>query len=201
MADALHARSALFGLAPPGRHGRESGPAGLVVREVAGSAIATIAARKGRAEAVMAALAERYGIRPADAPGRLARDGVAFIGAGPRQWIASAEPPAAAGFVRDLRARLAGLAAVADQSDSRVVLRLAGEHVRDVLAKGVPIDLHPDVFPPGATTATLVVHVGVQLSRLDDAETFELMAPRSMAGSFWSWLTASAAEFGYEVTI
>jgi hypothetical protein len=28
-----------------------------------------------------------------------------------------------------------------------------------------------------------------------------MTAPRSMAGSFWSWLTASAAEFGYEVIV
>jgi sarcosine oxidase gamma subunit len=33
---------------------------------------------------------------------------------------------------------------------------------------------------------------------LDDA-TWQLSAPRSMAGSFWSWLTASSAEFGYDV--
>ena len=37
-----------------------------------------------------------------------------------------------------------------------------------------------------------------QIDMLDDA-TYQLAAPRSMAGSFWSWLTASAAEFGYDV--
>jgi sarcosine oxidase subunit gamma len=98
-----------------------------------------------------------------------------------------------------LRARLAGLASIADQSDGRVVLRLRGDRVRDVLAKGVPVDLHPRRFKTGDVASTLVAHVGVQIEQLDDQPTFQLMASRSLAGSLWSWLTKSAAEFGYEV--
>jgi len=89
-------------------------------------------------------------------------------------------------------------AAVSDQSDARLVLRLSGPKLRDVLAKGVPIDLHPNVFKPGDVATTLVAYIGVQLDRIDEA-SFQLTAPRSMAGSLWSWLSASAAEFGYEV--
>ena len=63
---------------------------------------------------------------------------------------------------------------------------------------GVPPDLHPKVFKPGDVATTLVAYIGVQLDRIDEA-TFQLTAPRSMAGSFWSWLSASAAEFGYDV--
>jgi sarcosine oxidase subunit gamma len=70
--------------------------------------------------------------------------------------------------------------------------------VREVLAKGVPLDLHPKVFKPGDVATTLVAYIGVQLDMLDDA-TFQLTTPRSTAGSFWSWLSASAAEFGYDV--
>ena len=40
-------------------------------------------------------------------------------------------------------ARALGVAAVSDQSDARLVLRVSGPRVRDVLAKGVPVDLHP----------------------------------------------------------
>jgi methylglutamate dehydrogenase subunit D len=87
---------------------------------------------------------------------------------------------------------------VADQSDARLVLRLSGPSVRDILVKGVPVDLHPKAFKPGDVAVTLVAYIGVQLDMLDDA-TFQLTAPRSMAGSFWSWLTAAATEFGYEI--
>src|SRR5262249_23006503 len=96
------------------------------------------------------------------------------------------------------KARLGPFAAVMDQSDSRLVLHLSGPNVRDVLAKGVSIDLHPNVFRPGDIASTLVAYVGVQIDRLD-ATTYQLTAPRRMAGTIWSWLTASAAEFGYDV--
>ena len=86
-----------------------------------------------------------------------------------------------------------------DQSDARLVLLLSGPRVRDVLAKGVPVDLHPKAFKPGDVANTIVAHIGVQIDMLDDAPIYQLTAPRSTAGSFWSWLTASAAEFGYEV--
>ena len=115
------------------------------------------------------------------------------------QWFAAAETSAETDFVPRLRERLAGLASIADQSDGRVVLRLSGDRVRDVLAKGVPVDLHPRNFRTGDVASTLVAHIGVQIEQLDDRPTFQLMAFRSLAGSLWSWLTKSAAEFGYEI--
>jgi len=87
---------------------------------------------------------------------------------------------------------------VSDQSDARLVLHLFGPRVRDVLAKGLAVDLHPKVFKPGDVAVTLIAYIGVQIDVLDDT-TYQLTAPRSMAGSFWSWLSASAAEFGYDV--
>jgi heterotetrameric sarcosine oxidase gamma subunit len=37
-------------------------------------------------------------------------------------------------------------ASVTDQSHGRVFFRIAGPCVRDVLAKGTPVDLHPRIF-------------------------------------------------------
>ena len=98
-----------------------------------------------------------------------------------------------------MRARVGPFAAVSDQSDARLVLRVSGQNVRNVLAKGVPIDLHPNAFRPGDIACTVVGYINTQIDMLDNAPTYQLAAPRSMAGSFWSWLTASAAEFGYQV--
>jgi len=68
-----------------------------------------------------------------------------------------------------------------------------------VLAKIVPIDLHPRVFQPGDTAVTGAAHIEVQLWQLDDAPTYEILLFRGFARSFWDWLTHSAAESGYDV--
>jgi sarcosine oxidase gamma subunit len=53
---------------------------------------------------------------------------------------------------------------------------------------------------------TSIAHIGVHLWRLDahandrDA-VFDILIARSMAASFWSWATASAAEYGCGVRI
>ncbi len=138
-------------------------------------------------------------VRIGAVPRVASKNGVSFAGVGVGHWFAAAEPSAETDFVSKLRERLVGLASVADQSDGRVVLCLSGDRVRDVLAKGVPIDLHPSCFKTGDVASTSVVYIGVQLQQLDDWPTFRLMAFRSHAGSLWSWLTKSAAEFGYEV--
>jgi len=35
--------------------------------------------------------------------------------------------------------------------------------------------------------------------QVDEMPTYDLAVPTSYAESFWSWLTASAAEYGYTV--
>jgi heterotetrameric sarcosine oxidase gamma subunit len=199
MADrGLGARAPLAGLAHAGRFGAATPKPGLVIEERTGLALATLMARRGKEQDLKIAVAVAYGIDLLDGPRVASKDGVSFAGIGVGQWFAAAEP-SQPDFVPRLRKRLANLASIADQSDGRVVLRLSGDRVRDVLAKGVPVDLHPTRFRTGDVASTLVAHVGVQLEQLDDRPTFQLMAFRSLAGSLWSWLTKSAAEFGYEV--
>lgn len=195
---AQQARSALHGVAVPGRYGR-AGAAGLVIEERADMAFASVTAKCGKHFMLVNAVNTAFGIALPDGPRRATRGAVTFAGVGPDQWIASAEESDAAGFAAKVRARLGPFAAVADQSDARLVLRLSGPRVRDVLAKGLAVDLHPKAFKPGDVATTLIAHIGVQVDVLDDRPTYQLIAPRSMAGSFWSWLSASAAEFGYDV--
>jgi sarcosine oxidase subunit gamma len=199
MVELLQARSPLHGLAMPGRFGARAGAAGLVIAERT-MALASIVARRGQADVLAAVVSERYGLILPDGPRRDTNGAVAFAGVGPQQWIASAGTTGVADFVARLRADLGAYAAVIDQSDSRLVINVSGPRMRDVLAKGVPVDLDRSGFKVGDVAVTLVAHIGMQIDMLDDAPTFQLMAPRSMAGSFWSWLCASAAEFGYDVT-
>jgi sarcosine oxidase subunit gamma len=77
---------------------------------------------------------------------------------------------------------------------------VSGPHAREVLAKGLPIDLHPSVFGSGSAATSTISLMGVQLWQVDDAPTFDMAIFRSVSASFWRWLTASAGEYGYEVT-
>ena len=87
-----------------------------------------------------------------------------------------------------------------DQSDSRLVLRLSGPRVRDVLAKGVPVDLHPKAFKPG----DVAMHAGRATSACRSicwTMRRPISSPRRAA-----WRAASGrgsrhppAEFGYDV--
>ena len=205
MSSPLQAKSALAGIAVPGRYGRKDGEPGIVVSERIGLGLATVAARKGQAEALKAAVASAYGVQlPASsrvAEGRDAQgSAVSFIGYGPGQWLAVSESFASEALARDLQDKLQGLASISDQSGGRTVLRIGGRRAREVLAKGLPIDLDPRAFPLGSAATSAISHMGVQIWQMDDTRSYDIAIFRSLSESFWRWLTASAAEFGYEVT-
>jgi sarcosine oxidase subunit gamma len=190
-------RSALSGIATAGHFGH-AGTSGLSIVERTDIAFASVIARRDQRGTLATACDTAFGLVPPDGPRRVTVGALTFAGTGPGQWIASSESEP--NLATRLRAVISPFAAVTDQSDSRLVLQLSGTNVRDVLAKGVPIDLHPQVFKVGDVAVTLVAYMGVQIDRLDEA-TYQLTTPRSTAGSFWSWLSASAAEFGYDVAM
>jgi heterotetrameric sarcosine oxidase gamma subunit len=200
MVELLQARSPLHGLAVPGRFGARGDAAGLIIEERT-MALASVTARRGQADALTNAVSKSYNLALPARARRASNGVVAFAGVGPGQWITGMEGIAPTDFIAHLRSSLGTFAAITDQCDSRLILRVTGPRVRDVLAKGVPIDLHRSAFKVDGVAVTLVAHIGVQIDLIDDAPTFQLMAPRSMAGSFWSWLCALAAEFGYDVVM
>jgi methylglutamate dehydrogenase subunit D len=195
----FHALSALAGIAVPGRFGKEGGEPGVVIEERAGLGLATVAARKGQADALKRAVASAYGVELPDSSHIAGGSSVRFVGYGPGQWLAVSETLAGEALARDLAQNLRGLASISDQSGGRTVLLVRGPRARAVLAKGLPIDLHPLAFAPGSAATSTISLMGVQLWQTDDAPTYELAIFRSVSASFWRWLTGSAAEFGYEV--
>ena len=196
----LHPLSALSGIAVPGRYGRGEGEPSLVITELTGLGLATVACRKGQAAALSAAVRNAYGV-DLPASSRVAQGAaVRFIGYGPGQWLAVSEALANEALASELAAKLQGLASVSDQSGGRTVLRVSGNRARDVLAKGLPLDLDMRAFPLGSAATSAISHIGVQLWQADDMRSYDLAVFRSLSESFWRWLTASAAEFGYEVT-
>jgi methylglutamate dehydrogenase subunit D len=192
--------SALAGIATPGRFGKASGEPGVVIRERVGLGLATMAARKGQAAALKDAIASGYGVELPDGSRVAHGSSVSFIGYGPGQWLAVSESLGSEALARDLAQRLKSLASISDQSGGRTVIRISGTRARDVLAKGLPIDLDPRAFPLGSAATSTISLMGVQLWQTGDTQSYDIALFRSVSQSFWRWLTASAAEFGYEVT-
>jgi sarcosine oxidase subunit gamma len=199
VSDRLATQSALTGIAIPGRYGRKDGPPGVTIAERVNVGLATVMARKGQMAALRDAVRTAYGMTLPDASRHDAGTSAGFIGTGPGQWLAVSEQLRNGELAADLSRRLAGLASISDQSDGRAILRLGGPRARDVLAKGLPIDVHPSVFTLGSTATSVISLMGVTLWQVDDAPTYDIAVFRSLAGSFWKWLADSAAEFGYTV--
>ena len=203
MAEPAHAIvPALEGIAGAGRYGRSDGDAGVIIDEVIAAGLASIVARRDRSAALAEAVGSAFGM-DLPAAGRWAQGdrlcGLSLVWSGPGRWLACRIPAPAEGMEDYLRARCGSLAAIVDQSHAGMLLNATGRRIRDALAKGLPIDLDPRAFGIGHAAVTAVAHVGVHLWQINELPTYRLLVPRSYAGSFWHWLSASAAEYGLEL--
>lgn len=166
---------------------------GIAIEPRENFTMASFAAGKGRVEALAAAIREAYGVELPRRPQRVVGNGIVFVWLGPDQWLAIAERTNNRDLEVELKQRVAGLASVVDQSDGRVIVRVSGPLAREVLAKGVPIDLHADTFGVNAVAITHASHIGVIMWQVDAAPTFELAMFRSYADSFAHWLLEAVA--------
>jgi methylglutamate dehydrogenase subunit D len=198
----LFPRSGLEHLLQPRTYGQSAGEPGVTLALHSDLALAYVLARNGKGGALQHRVQERFGLAlPMTAQrGEDARmpslDGLSFIWAGPGRWLARKPGETGAAFEATLRSELSTVASVINQTDGRCVFRIGGPSVREMLAKGVPIDLDARVFGPGDTALTLVGHISVHLWQIDRAPTYEFAVPRSFAASFCEWLFAAAASYG-----
>ena len=176
--------SPLADVAIQGRFGADRGAPGVEFRVRHPLSILTVIARKGSAKAVAAAI---DGLK-----------GATVQWAGPDQYFVTAEGRGEGALHAQVKASLGGDGSVSEQSHGRVIIRISGPRARNVLAKGTPVDLHPDEFPLGKSALTQMAHVGVHLSRVGE-DDFDLSVFRGFAESFWEWITEQAEEFGYQV--
>jgi methylglutamate dehydrogenase subunit D len=176
------------------RYGNPVGTPGVTFELPGSGTLAIIAARQGRGRALRETALSAYAVDLPDLPRRVEGRDIAFIWTGPDQWLAQGPP----GKEPLLAKAFYGLASVVDQSHGWALLRITGPRVRDALAKGLAIDLHPRAFASGFAAAASVAHIAVVLWQLDDRPTYEFAVPRSYSLSFWHWLEASAAEYGLE---
>lgn len=120
-----------------------------------------------------------------------------LVWAGPDDWFVIEPSGQALPRIAQLREALVGIhAAVTDVSSGYAVLRLSGAPVRDVLAQGCPLDLHPRVFSAGQAAGTHFFKASVWLWRPDADDAMELLVRRSFRNYVQSMLASSARECG-----
>lgn len=91
-----------------------------------------------------------------------------------------------------LQAALAGQHHLAiNVSDARALFRLAGPGVREVLAKGAPVDLAPGYFEQGMIRRTRIGLLAAAFW-MPAPDSFEIVCFRSVAGHMEAWLRHAA---------
>jgi sarcosine oxidase, subunit gamma len=176
-------------------------------RGVAGPAPVTLAALPFRGKLIVRG-DEKACARASIAPGcelsgalrGVSGGGVEAFWLGPDEWLVLVGAGEAGRTAATVREALAGLDhAVVDVSDRFVGISVEGEHARDVLNAGVPLDLHPRAFPPGMVARTVLAKAPVVLRRPAERELFELYLNVSLAPYAWLFLENAAREFGFGI--
>ncbi len=135
---------------------------------------------RGQAGAVASALG-KLGLGWPQAGNSLTAEGAAVLWTGRGQaFLLGADP-----------APLAGIAALTDQSDGWAVMRLEGG-AEAVLARLVPVDLRPAVFPLGKVARSGLNHMQAIFRRVP--EGIEIWVFRSMAATAVEELTGAMAK-------
>lgn len=195
-------QSALDGLVPP----LEPAPqAGLRLAELPHTAKLILRGERA-VDAFRHATAAVVGTEPPPGPEAwIGRDGTAILGLGPDEWLIIGPPGAEARLEPALRRALgeAGLriAAVTDVTEAYTVIAASGPRLREVLAKGCPLDLHPRVVRPGFVGQSLLGPVDIILHLIADQESggdplVHLYVRRSFAAFLWEWLADAGLEHG-----
>jgi sarcosine oxidase subunit gamma len=201
MVEAYQRRSALahFGLAALATQAGKT-EAGVTVGEIPHRAIINI--RGDAASAVfIAAVKTATGVDlPIVANSVLSAGDLSILWLGPDEWWLVGPDQKRTELVDRLRRAFAGQhAAVTDVSESRTTISITGPAAREVLARGISLDLHPRVFGPGQCAQTGMSKANVLLHQTDDRPSYEIYILKSFADYLWRWIGLVAEDFGLAV--
>lgn len=113
------------------------------------------------------------------------------------QWLLISSAPASkGGFVPGLKAKLKKNGFASEQSDSRVIFRLSGNRVVELMQKGCRLDLDPSVTGKDWCGQTQMAQIGVILHQIDEGPVYDLYVYSGFARDFAEWLYHSGAQFG-----
>jgi sarcosine oxidase subunit gamma len=120
-----------------------------------------------------------------------------LVWVGPDDWFLVGPKGQARALEGALRKELAGTHhAATDVSGGYTVLQLSGRPVREVMAQGCPLDLHPRTFQPGSSAGSLFFKASIWLWQVDEAPVFEMLVRSSFMGYVWLMLERSTRECG-----
>ena len=86
--------------------------------------------------------------------------------------------------------------AITDISHSRAVIQIQGDHAKEILKKGSPINFNEFVVNQCAGTVFHGINIIID-SISNEPDTFNLLVLRSFGESFYHHITDAALEFGY----
>ncbi|HET6619719.1 MAG TPA: sarcosine oxidase subunit gamma family protein [Dongiaceae bacterium] len=201
MVEAYQRRSALahLGLIARAAAGGKVG-AGITMSEAAHRTIVNI---RGTASdpAFSSAVQTATGLALPSAANAVSNGGVwQILWLGPNEWWITGPDGEADSLVEALRANFAGQHATAcDVSESRAIIALKGPKARDVLMRGVSLDLHPREFRVGQCAQTGVSRANALLHLVDDGPTFEVYVLKSFSDYLWRWLEKVAQDFNVAI--
>jgi len=194
-------RSALAAHYRPGTYGADTGGhPGVFLTERRGLALVHLAGDAADGAFAHGVKTETGCALPIE-PGTASEDGQgsAVLWLAPDRWLAVSARHGGGLLEERLRLGLGqGTVAITPVTSGRTVIRVAGARSRDLLAKGCPVDLHPDHFQPGLCAGTLIGPFTVVIHCVEP-HAFDVFVARSFARDFWHWLREGAAEFGYRV--
>jgi sarcosine oxidase subunit gamma len=168
----------LAGFARPGSHGT-AGPRALRI-ELPAREIVQVTARRGREAELAQVLRAALGVELPNAGFARGAGEITAIWIQPGGWY------------------LCAPRAVDDQSHGRTTLRVSGPTAREILSRGVRVDLHPRAFGPGRATTTMAGHITCLVHQTDDS-AYELTVYSTLVATFFDWLVETAAEDGVVV--
>jgi sarcosine oxidase subunit gamma len=114
---------------------------------------------------------------------------------GPTDWLVIAPDPGAASWLRQLDGAFdESPFRSTDVSQALVRIEIGGTEVRELLAKGCALDLHPSKFAPGQTARTRFAGMPV-IVHCTAASKFECIVTRSYADYLLAWFDDAAVEF------
>jgi sarcosine oxidase subunit gamma len=137
------------------------------------------------------------GISLPQAPNSVERGGeLRALWLGPNEWLLIGPAGRETDLTRNLRASLAGQHVnVTDVSEARTCILVAGPKARELLARGISLDLHPRMFGPGRCAQTGLAGANIFLEQIDDRPGFEIAVLNSFANHLWHWLERAGEDY------
>jgi len=185
-------QSALSAYHRKGQYGA-TGEAGVILGEVRIKTALQFAAWPDTMSKMSKQVSKSAGVKSAPGISRLSRSGDAcLLRVEPLKWWLVT--PQALTMMPELDA---ATGAVLDLSHARTWITIKGSAAENLLSNFLPIDWRQGHFGDDQVASSAMHHVGVTVWRGEDG--FNMLVPRSFAGSVWQLLEDSARQYGLTV--